>query len=291
MFRIDSFEYFLKLYLLFWFFSFLGWIIEIIVCSVKDKRLVNRGFLIGPYCPIYGFGALIMLLVSPYKDNILICFTMSLVFCSILEYFTSFLMERLFKVHWWDYSNDAFNINGRVCLRNAIAFGSLGVIFAKLLSPWYFSLINKLNYQTLLIISIIVFIITLIDIIISYNAISSIKNILNKDLLKYKNKDVTNDIKKMVSEYLLNYNIFQKRLIKTYHLLDKEKKYIMKTIKIVNEKTKKGYGLFLGFVIIGLLIGLILSLVFKVDRLSVILPFTLTISSLIAAIILKVGDK
>ena len=141
-------------------YAIVGWLYEVFLeVVVYQWGFSNRGVLFGPWLPVYGFGALIMLLVSPYKDNILICFTMSLVFCSILEYFTSFLMEKLFKVHWWDYSNDAFNINGRVCLRNAIAFGSLGVIFAKLLSPWYFSLINKLNYQTLLIISIIVFII------------------------------------------------------------------------------------------------------------------------------------
>ena len=132
---------------------------------------------------------------------------------------------------------------------------------------------------------------TLVDIVVSYNAVNSIKNILNKDLFKFKNKDATSDIKKMVSEYLLNYNFFQKRLIKSYHLLDKERKYITETIRKVNEETKKSYGLFLIFTVFGLVIGLILSLILKLDRLSVILPFCLTISSLVAAIILKVGDK
>ena len=197
-------------------------------------------------------------------------------------------MEKMFKVHWWDYKKDAFNINGRVCLRNAIAFGALGVIVTRVLDPWYFSLVNKFSYQLLLITSIIVLIITLIDIIISFNAMNSIKDIITKDFIK---KDATKDIKKLVNEYLLNYNFLQKRLIKTYHLLDKEKEYIMKTIKVVNEKTKSGYGLFIIFITLGLIIGLILSLVLKLDKPSVIIPFTLTISSLIAAIILKVGDK
>lgn len=288
MFGIESFEYFLKLYLLFWFFSFLGWIIEVIICSVAKRSLVNRGFLIGPYCPIYGCGSLIMLLLSPYKDNILVCFTLSLLFCSTLEYLTSYLMEKMFKVHWWDYKKDAFNINGRVCLRNAIAFGALGVIFTRILNPWYFNLVSGFSYQLLLIISIIVLIITLIDIIISYDAMNSIKNIISNDFIK---KDATKDIKKLVNEYLLNYNFLQKRLIRTYNLLDKEKEYIVNKIKVVKEKTNSGYSLFIIFIVIGLIIGLILSLIFKLDKPSVILPFTLITSSLIAAIILKVGDK
>ena len=124
---------FLKIFIAFWFFSILGWILEVIVCSISDKRLVNRGFLIGPYCPIYGFGSLIMLMISPYKDHLFVCFILALTLCSTLEYFASFLMEKLFKIRWWDYSHDAFNINGRICLRNALAFGALGVIFTRFL--------------------------------------------------------------------------------------------------------------------------------------------------------------
>lgn len=74
---------YLKLYLLFWIFSISGWIMEEIVCSISDKKLVNRGFLIGPYCPIYGFGALIMLLLSPYKDSPVTCFILASFLCSV----------------------------------------------------------------------------------------------------------------------------------------------------------------------------------------------------------------
>ena len=74
-----------------------------------------------------------------------VCFILALTVCSTLEYFASFIMEKLFKVRWWDYSNDAFNINGRICLRNAIAFGALGVIFTRYLNPWFFDFIDILN--------------------------------------------------------------------------------------------------------------------------------------------------
>ena len=282
---------FLKIFIAFWFFSILGWILEVIVCSICDKRLVNRGFLIGPYCPIYGFGSLIMMSISSYKDQLFVCFILALTLCSTLEYFTSFLMEKLFKIRWWDYSHDAFNINGRICLRNALAFGALGVIFTRFLNPWYYSIVDNFSYDLLLIISIILLIITIIDILVSFNAMNSIKSIITKDITKFKNKDATDDVKKLINKRLPGINFLQKRLIKTYHLLGKEKEYIKKTIKKVNEKTKSGYGLLLVFFIIGTIIGLILSLYFKLGSYKIIIPFTLSVSLLIAAIILKVGDK
>jgi len=282
---------FLKLFIAFWFFSILGWILEVIVCSICDKKLVNRGFLIGPYCPIYGFGALIMMAISPYKDHLFVCFILALTLCSTLEYFASYLMEKIFKIRWWDYSQDAFNINGRICLRNALAFGALGVIFTKFLNPWYYSIIDNFTDKTLIVISIILVIITLIDLLISFNAMNSIKSIIKKDILKYKNKDATDDVKKLINKRLLNINYLQKRLIETYHLLGKEKEYIKMTIRKVNEKTKSGYGLLLVFIIFGIVIGLILSLGFELGSYKVIIPFTLSISLLIAAIILKVGDR
>lgn len=281
----------LKVFLLFWFFSILGWILEVIVCSFSDKRLVNRGFLIGPYCPIYGFGSLIMLVISPYKDHLFVCFILALTLCSTLEYIASFIMEKLFKIRWWDYSNDAFNINGRICLRNAIAFGALGVIFAKYLNPWYFSIVDSLSYNVLLIISIVVLVITFVDILISFNAMNSLKNVISRDISKYKNKDATTDIKKLIKTKLPKVSFLEKRLIKTYHLLGKEKEYIKNTIRKVNEKTKSGYAVLMIFLLLGIIIGLILSLYFEFGSYKVVMPFTVSISLLIGVMIMKVRSK
>ena len=281
----------LQIYLLFWFFSILGWIMEVIVCSLCDKKVVNRGFLIGPYCPIYGFGSLIMVILLPYKDYLFVCFILALVLCSTLEYFTSYLMEKLFKIRWWDYSNDAFNINGRICLRNAVAFGALGVIFTRYLYPLYSSVISKFNNRELLIIAIIITIFTVIDILISFNAMNSIKKIITKDLSKYQKKDATDDIKKLVNRKLLDISFLEKRLIETYHLLGKEKEYIKGKISKVNEKTKSGYGLLLVFISFGFIIGFILSVWCKLASPKIIIPFTISLSSLIAVIIMKVGSR
>ena len=272
------------LFLMFWCFSFIGWILEVIECSLYDKRLVNRGFLIGPYCPIYGCGAIIMLIISSLSDNLFVIFILAMVLCSTLEYVTSYLMEKIFKIRWWDYSRDSFNINGRICLRNALAFGALGVIFVKFFIPWFNSIISIPSFNTLCIIVIIIFIVTFTDILISFCAMRKIKSIIDKDLDKFKNVDATQDIKKLVSKKIPGINFLHKRLIWTYKLLEKEKDYFI-------EKTKSGYGLFLVFMALGLIIGLILSLYFKLGSYKIIVPFSLSISSLIAAIILKVGDK
>lgn len=274
---------FLYIYLLFWTFSFLGWIMEVVVCSICDRKLVNRGFLIGPYCPIYGFGSVIMLLLTPYKDSVFVCFILALFLCSVLEYFTSYIMEKLFKVRWWDYSNDSFNINGRICLRNALAFGALGVLFTRYLNPLFMNLMDCLSESSIKIISIIVFVITMVDIIVSLKAMNSVKNIVNSDAKKYRTKDATADIKK-----LINVNYLEKRLMDTYHLLEKEGKGLKKKLNKINNS---GYGILLMFSILGIIVGLILCFIFKLDSFKVIIPFTLSISILIAIIIVKVRKR
>ena len=282
---------FLKVFLLFWVSSILGWIVEVIVCSIADKKLVNRGFLIGPYCPIYGCGALIMLTLSSFRNNLFVCFIMALFLCSVLEYITSYVMERLFQIRWWDYSNDSFNINGRICLRNAIGFGALGVIFTRYISPFYYNIVNNFSYNLLLTISIIILVITLIDIFISFNAMNSIKNIISKDLSKYKNKDATLDIKKLIKKKVLNFNFLEKRLISTYHLIGKEKDYLKNKIKEVNSKTKNDYKILLVFLFLGIVIGLILSFGLELESYKIIVPFAVSISVLMAITIIRVRSK
>lgn len=274
---------FSKLYLLFWIFSVLGWMMEEVVCSISDKKIVNRGFLIGPYCPIYGFGALIMLLLVPYKDNPFVCFIIALVLCSALEYFTSYIMEKLFKIRWWDYSNDSFNINGRICLRNAIAFGALGVLFTRYLNPLFQNLINKMPSTAIKIIAVIVFVMTFLDIVVSFKTMNSIKNFINKNMVKFKNKDATEEVKKIIHQKLLNVNYLERRLVKTYHL-DELK------IKISRLKKDNAYKIISLFAFLGIILGIILGVVFKED-IKIIISFTLSISILIAIIILKVRGR
>jgi len=118
------------------FYSAVGWACEVLVCSISSKRFVNRGFLKGPYCPIYGVGALLILAATaPVAGNPLLVFLLAMAVATALEYFTSWLMETLFQMRWWDYSHMKYNLNGRVCLLNAILFGLMGLAMVYFLHP------------------------------------------------------------------------------------------------------------------------------------------------------------
>lgn len=119
----------MKYYVLLFFASaVLGWLMEVVCKLIQFHRFINRGFLLGPWCPIYGFGAvLVTLLLSRFADSPLAVFGLAMLVCGTLEYLTSYAMEKLFHARWWDYSQKRFNLNGRVCADTLIPFGLLGL--------------------------------------------------------------------------------------------------------------------------------------------------------------------
>ncbi len=121
-----------RLFLWFLFYSFAGWVYESTLCSITERKWVNRGFLYGPLCPIYGSGAVLILLALGRLTNPLVLFLSGMTLCSILEYAVSWLMEKLFHARWWDYSHMRFQLNGRICLLGAVVFG----LFAMVLVLW-----------------------------------------------------------------------------------------------------------------------------------------------------------
>ena len=132
--------------LLFFFSSFLGWLMEVVCKLIQFRRFINRGFLLGPYCPIYGFGAvLVTLMLSRYADAPLTVFILAMVVCGVLEYLTSYLMEKLFHARWWDYSQKKFNLNGRVCADTLIPFGLLGLAMVYFIKPLLFGWFGHLS--------------------------------------------------------------------------------------------------------------------------------------------------
>lgn len=198
--------------LLFMFYSFVGWVIEIINELITEKRYVNRGFLIGPYCPIYGCGALIIILsLTRYLKDPIVLFIMAVVICSILEYFTSYIMEKIFKARWWDYTNRKYNINGRICLETLVPFGIGGLIIMYLVNPLVMDGINMISVPALKIISLILFVIFLVDISISFNIIFKFRNIT-----KIQERDNTAEITMKVKEILSTRSKLGKRLIKSF---------------------------------------------------------------------------
>ena len=128
-------------------YSCLGWCCEVAFAALKTGRFVNRGFLNGPVCPIYGFGVLsVVLVLEPVKDNLLLLFFGSMVFTSLLEFIAGFAMERIFHDKWWDYSNNPFNIKGYICLEFSIIWGIACVLVVDIIHPIIMKLVNALPH-------------------------------------------------------------------------------------------------------------------------------------------------
>lgn len=142
--------------LYFFAYSFLGWVCECIYCSIPAKKFINRGFLAGPYCPIYGFGALAVIhILTPFGGNVLLMFIMGILVTSALEYVTSWGMEVLFHTKWWDYSTYPFNIHGRVCLKNSLMFGCMVLVVYYLVHPLILDSIAVLPTPVQMVLSIL----------------------------------------------------------------------------------------------------------------------------------------
>lgn len=148
---------FYRWFLIFVIFSFLGWVTESLWCFAGTKKLVNRGFMSGPWCPIYGCGSVLLLVIAePFFRYPLLVFLAALVSTTALEYFTGWLMETLFKAKWWDYSHRKFNIKGRICLRNSILFGILGLAVTYLLYPLFDRLLHFLSIPTQIVLALVI---------------------------------------------------------------------------------------------------------------------------------------
>lgn len=198
-------------FLLFITYSFIGWIIEIIDRFKVNKRIVNRGFLIGPYVPIYGCCAILMILLLRSVRNPITMFAYCILIASTGEYLTSYIMEKVFHARWWDYSDYKYNLNGRICLINCLGFGILGFILIKYLNNFLYNIYSNLNMTTLNIIFYTLITIFTIDLIVSFIVIFKVK----KMSLKFKNPDNTNEITKKVHEILKN-NPLMKRLFMAF---------------------------------------------------------------------------
>lgn len=164
-----------KYTLYFFIYAFFGWCCETIYCSIGNRKVTNRGFLNGPICPIYGLGALtVVLMLKGYTGDIVVIFTMGLVMTSALEYATGVILEFLFHSTWWDYSNRMFNINGRVCLKNSILFGIMSILLMKIIHPIVVNIVDTINPIFMYLIVTILMIYLITDISITLNALSKL---------------------------------------------------------------------------------------------------------------------
>lgn len=162
-------------------YSMAGWLMESIVRTVCEKKVINTGFLKGPFCPIYGIGSIIMIVfLSNFKSNLFVLFLLGFLVLSIWEYWVGFLLEKIFQTKYWDYSDQKWNIKGRVCIVNSLCWGVLGVIFIHVIHPFIQGQIANVDPFILKIIISSITLIFIIDTIISVIKVKSIKTTLEK---------------------------------------------------------------------------------------------------------------
>ncbi len=190
-------------FMLFMIYSFLGWCFECIHMAITTKEIVNRGFLNGPFIPIYGIGlTLIVTFLSKYKSNFILLLILSFFLIAVLEYIVSFILERIFNLRWWDYSNRKFNLNGRICLNTMTIFIIGAMLIIYFVHPIIIILLNKLSLKVLKIIFGILFIYLWVDLILSVYFVLKYKKNNNKSNRLDKTPEIKNYIKNQLLKYL-----------------------------------------------------------------------------------------
>lgn len=215
--------------------SVLGWCMEV-ACKYREfHRFINRGFLIGPYCPIYGVGAvLIVLFLSPYSDAPLTVFLLAMVLCGTLEYLTSYLMEKLFHARWWDYSRRRFNLNGRICANTLIPFGLLGLVLIYLLHPLFFGLFDRLSPMALNLLSLFLLAVLLTDMVISSTVLGKIRASASAS-----GADDTEMLTRAVREELSKRHVLVRRLLRAFPYLRLYNSRLLNQMKEKQQEIKR----------------------------------------------------
>ena len=205
-------QYLNTLLLMFFIYSFIGWIVEIIYTYIEQRKIINRGFLIGPFVPIYGVGVtIIYVTLTKYSNDPVVLMVMSMFVCGTIEYITSFLMEKIFKNRWWDYTHMKFNLNGRICLENCVLFGLGGLLTTYLINPYLVHFIFNIKPNILSSTVLILSILFIIDLCISFNIIIKLKNISSSI-----NTDSTEVLTKKVKQILVNKTYPYRRLLMSF---------------------------------------------------------------------------
>lgn len=179
-------EYFFDIVIYFALYSFIGWMLETIYASISKKKFINRGFLHGPFCPIYGFGAILIIQLLIFLNNSLsivsesttVKILLAMLLTTILEYITGYILEKIFNCKWWDYSNNFLNLHGRVCIKYSIFWGILSYILITFIHPITVKYVAFLNISTKFIMTAIIIIYFIFDTIKSVTEIIDLKQVV-----------------------------------------------------------------------------------------------------------------
>lgn len=185
----------MTIYQIFWYFiiySLIGWMIEVIFHAVTQGKIVNRGFLNGPLCPVYGSGVLMVLIVLYFAGSILgiktsvdashpvILFAIGIVFASLIEFLAGFILDKLFHARWWEYSDRKFNINGYICLEFSIIWGLAIAFVLRVIQPGIENIVDMIPYILGIISLIIIYLCFVADIVITVLTVLKMNKQLEK---------------------------------------------------------------------------------------------------------------
>ena len=218
-----------KVILYFIIYSFLGWCLESVYKTIIFKKPTNSGFLYGPFCPMYGIGAVIMMFASQVSNNIFMIFIMAIFIFTVWEYIVAVILEKLFKTKYWDYSNLKFNFQGRICLKNSIYWGLLGVLLIFVIQPVIEKVTNWIPENMLIYINSILCLAILVDAIVTIfrimfidkkiRQVFELSDIIKEKVAELKNVDILEkthieNIKNMVADLKLKQDILKFKLYK-----------------------------------------------------------------------------
>ena len=231
-------ENLINLVLLFFAYAFLGWCVEVTLKYFQFHRFINRGFMTGPWLPIYGSGAALITVVikglSPLQASVGTTFVVSFLLCGFLEYMTSYVLEKRFHARWWDYSRKPMNLHGRVWIGNLILFGLGGVLIVDLINPlllrlsWHMSL----ALREILVLSLSA--IFLADYVISHFVLKLVKKGVESS-----EADNTEAISKEVRLLLSDRSVFYRRFAEAYPEVIYKTERITRRMEEIREETER----------------------------------------------------
>ena len=231
-------ERLISLILLFFSYAFIGWCIEVTLKYFQFHRFINRGFLTGPWLPIYGSGAVLITIAvkgaAPLESSIGTTFVLSLLLCGLLEYLTSYFLEKRFHARWWDYSQKPMNLHGRVWIGNLILFGLGGVLIVNLINPLLERISRHLSLPAQEVLALSLSAIFIADYVMSHFVLKLVKTGVEGS-----KADNTEEISKEVKLLLRDRSVFYRRFAEAYPEVIYKTERITARIEAIRAETEK----------------------------------------------------
>jgi len=231
-------ETLINLVLLFFAFSLIGWCIEVTLKYFQYHRFINRGFLTGPWLPIYGAGAVLITIsvnsLSRFESSLGTTFTISFVVCGLVEYFASYFMEKKFHARWWDYSGKPMNLHGRIWIGNLILFGLGGVIIINIVNPLFLGLMGQMSFAARAVLGGCLTVLFLADYVMQHFVMKLVKSSVEGS-----EADNTEEINREVRLVLSDKSIFYRRFADAYPEVTYRTERVLKRMEEIKQETER----------------------------------------------------